>query len=229
MVLESLLSTKSIKEKPYKILIHTVIGTIVAIFITIHFVQYSLFLIFLITLSLLPTTIKLLRLEEKQKEYDHFWDYVYKGSFLRRHFNIFIYFLSIIIGITLTVAFFYMVLPKEITYKIFYDQISTIELIIGSFDSHEIFSVILMNNLLVMTVCFLFSLFYSTGALFWISWNASVFGVVVGREVLRICTMFSLPVAAGGIPFTPLVLLSYPHAILEFGGYILAGIAGGIL
>jgi len=71
-----------------------------------------------------------------------------------------------------------------------------------------------------MCLCFVFSLFYSTGAIFLISWNASVLGVVVGQTAKKLFGPISVP----------LVLLSYlPHGLPEFLGYIFAGIAGGIL
>jgi len=45
-------------------------------------------------------------------------------------------------------------------------------------------------------------------------------GVVVGQGAKNLM----------GLPSIPLVLFSYlPHGIFEFSGYILAGIAGGIL
>jgi len=220
MVLESLISTKSIVEKPWRIAIHSVLGTILAIIITAFLNQNGLFLVFLIVLSLLPITISILKYEERKKEFSYFWDYLYNLNFIYRHSNIIIYYLSIIISVSLTISFFYLLLPSEISNKIFSNQIATIAQITGHFNYPNIFTKILINNLIVMCLCFVFSLFYSTGAIFLISWNASVLGVVVGQTAKKLFGPISVP----------LVLLSYlPHGLPEFLGYIFAGIAGGIL
>jgi uncharacterized membrane protein SpoIIM required for sporulation len=220
MVLESLISTKSIIEKPYKIAIHSILGTVVAIIVTTFLGQNGLFLVFLIVLSLLPATISNLKYEERKKEYDHFWDYLYNLNFIYRHSNIIIYYISIIIAVSSTVSFFYLLLPSEISNRIFSNQIATVAQITGSFSSQEMFLKIFINNLIVMCVCFIFSLFYSTGAIFLISWNASVLGIAVGQGAKELFGFASIP----------LVLFSYlPHGLPEFLGYIFAGIAGGIL
>jgi len=220
MVIESLISTKYLLKKPYLVIVHGVLATLLAAVISALLNQNGLFFVFLIVLSLLPATINNLKYEERKKEYDYFWDYLYGLNFVYRHYNIIIYYLSIIFAISFTTAFLYILLPSEISSKIFSNQIATIAQITGSFSSKEIFSKILINNLIVMCLCFIFSLFYSTGAIFLISWNASVMGVAVGQGAKEFLGFISVP----------LVLLSYlPHGFFEFLGYVFAGIAGGIL
>jgi len=220
MVVESLISTKYLLERPYLVIVHGVLGTLLAAVISALLNQNGLFFVFLIVLSLLPATINNLKYEERKKEYDYFWDYLYGLNFVYRHYNIIIYYLSIIFAISFTTAFLYILLPSEISSKIFSNQIATIAQITGSFSSKEIFSKILINNLIVMCLCFVFSLFYSTGAIFLISWNASVMGVAVGQGAREFL----------GVVSVPIVLLSYlPHGFFEFLGYVFAGIAGGIL
>lgn len=220
MVLEHLISIREIRKKPYKIFILSIISTLIAILLTNFLSQNGLFLTFLITLAILPITINNLRLEEKREKYDFFWNYLYSLNFIYRHFEIIVYYLSIIFGITLTISFSYLILPPEISTKIFSNQIQIISQITGNFSSQEIFSKILLNNLFVISICFIFSLFYSTGAIFLITWNATVLGIAVGQGARQLF----------GIPSIPLVLLSYlPHGIFEFLGYVFAGIAGGIL
>ena len=220
MVLESLFNLKSVRENPINIFILSIIGTIVAVIIS-HFLGLSgLFLTFLITLSLLPIMIRYIRYEESRKEYDHFWNYCYSLNFFERHGDLILSYFCMIFGVSLVIAGAYFVLPAETNSLIFSDQTKVVSQITGGVTTGDIFSKILFNNLGVMLVCFVFSLFYSSGAVFLIAWNASVLGVVVGQTAKTMMSMSAIP----------LLLLSYmPHGIFEFLGYILAGIAGGLL
>ena len=68
-----------------------------------------------------------------------------------------------------------------------------------------------------MFIAFIFSLIFGAGAVFIIAWNASVLGVYIGE----------LSKHVWHIPIISLTFL--PHGIPEIGGYIVAGLAGGIL
>ncbi|MCD6274746.1 MAG: stage II sporulation protein M [Candidatus Aenigmarchaeota archaeon] len=220
MVLESLYNIKEVRKHPSEIFILGVIGTILAIIISFFLNRGGLFLVFLITLAILPLTIKQLKYEERRYEYDHFWNYLYSLGFFSRHKDLIVDYFCLILGIVLSISVSYLILPTNVSSSIFSDQILTISSITGHATANGIFSKILFNNIGVMVICFAFSLFYSSGAIFLISWNASVLGVVVGQGAKNLM----------GLPSIPLVLFSYlPHGIFEFSGYILAGIAGGIL
>jgi uncharacterized membrane protein SpoIIM required for sporulation len=68
------------------------------------------------------------------------------------------------------------------------------------------------NNFSVLLLLFMFSLVLGAGSVWLISWNASVIGVLIGYRL---------------DPFILVKIL--PHGILEFGGYFLGAVAGGIL
>lgn len=76
---------------------------------------------------------------------------------------------------------------------------------------------IIRNNLFVMGVTFVITFFLTSGIIFILAWNASVLGVWIG-------SISSSPahIALFTLPY----LL---HAILEIGGYVLAGVAGALL
>ncbi len=74
---------------------------------------------------------------------------------------------------------------------------------------------ILVNNLNVLILAALFSFLYGAGALFLISWNASVLGTLLGQNIL----------AENHFGFLGLL----PHGIPELLGYFFAAIGGGIL
>jgi uncharacterized membrane protein SpoIIM required for sporulation len=220
MVIESLFDPCTIRRHPSVSIIEAVIATSVAIAICIILRQNGLFLTFLITLALLPSVVSLLKEEEERGQNEAFWTYCYKGGFLNRHGSLIKDYFYIILGVALTISIAYLALPHETTSTIFHDQRHIISDITGNVTEPDIFSKILLNNLGVMTICFVFSLFYSTGAIFLIAWNASVLGVVVGQGAQSLLGYHSIPAV---------LMLYIPHGSFEFLGYILAGIAGGIL
>ncbi|MBN2095105.1 MAG: stage II sporulation protein M [Candidatus Aenigmarchaeota archaeon] len=220
MVLEALISPCTLRRHPSEAIIQGAAGTAVAIFVCQILAQSGLFLTMLITLALLPSVIIQIRHDEKQSENQEFWKYCYEGGFLSRHGALILDYIFLILGISVTIACSYLIIPDQTASMIYSDQVRVIGEITGNVTRPDLFSMILVNNLGVMAICFVFSLFYASGAIFLIAWNATVLGVVVGQGAK----------ALAGFHAIPLVLLSYaPHGSFEFLGYILAAIAGGIL
>jgi len=220
MVLESLISTHTLRRHPSEAVIQGAVGTAVAIIICKLLSQNGLFLTALVVMALLPSAIIQIKHDEKQKENNEFWKYIYQGGFLQRHGGLILDYIFIIIGISVTISAAYIILPEQTTSIIFSDQLSIINQITGNLTQPTLFEKILINNLGVMAICFVFSLFYASGALFLIAWNATVLGVVVGQGAKALL----------GLQSIPLVLFSYmPHGSFEFLGYIFAGIAGGLI
>src|SRR3989338_10183678 len=93
-------------------------------------------------------------------------------------------FLGFTIGYLLT----YVFLPVEITGKLFAVQKATITEINSKvsgnvIEGFPIFMKILLNNIKVLVFCLIFSLFYGSGAIFILSWNASVIATAMGNVV----------------------------------------------
>lgn len=80
----------------------------------------------------------------------------------------------------------------------------------------ELFAVILINNLIVGFLTFLLSFLVFSGFIFVLVWNASLVAYY----------LYSLQDSQTALITTLLIL---PHGLLEIGGYVLAGIAGGLL
>ena len=81
---------------------------------------------------------------------------------------------------------------------------------------------IFQNNLIILLFIFLTSLIFGAGAIFTITWNASILGVYLAQSIegnffQSIYTFFKA-----------LVLL-IPHGLFEITGFILAALSGGIL
>ena len=82
-----------------------------------------------------------------------------------------------------------------------------------------------MNNLKVMLFCLFFSLFFGAGAIFILTWNASVIGAAMGTFATEKLGIFGTHL----ITF-PLSLMRYmTHGVFEILAYFMAGLAGGII
>lgn len=81
------------------------------------------------------------------------------------------------------------------------------------------FELIFFNNFWVLNLSILLSFLYGAGAVFIVSWNASVIGTFVGTEVLEKNPQAGLERFIG----------YFPHGSFEVMGYFFGAIAGGIL
>tara|TARA_Y100000310_G_scaffold324366_1_gene386133 strand:+ start:1183 stop:2052 length:870 start_codon:yes stop_codon:yes gene_type:complete len=85
---------------------------------------------------------------------------------------------------------------------------------------------IVRNNLLIFIVSFILSLIYGAGAVLFITWNASVWGVVFGfiaKKASSVATSNSIAV------FSSQIVPFLPHMVTEAAAYVIAAIMGGIL
>jgi len=96
---------------------------------------------------------------------------------------------------------------------------------LGDCEKFDFFIAIIKNNLWVLIVMFLVSLIYGFGAMFIITWNASVWGMVFANRSLELA-----PIAGKNpIVFFGLLMLNVlPHTALEALTYFTAAISGGI-
>jgi len=92
---------------------------------------------------------------------------------------------------------------------------------------------ILSNNLIVLLLSIIFSFVYGSGALFLISWNASVLGIRLGEFMLNALANYAnlgiLKVIAAYLHGLVLGLGYLPHGIFEMPGFFVGAIAGGII
>jgi len=147
----------------------------------------------------------------------------YEKGFWMRHDRDIVIFLFYFFGLTFSFAFWAFMLPAE-TFQIQAMKIHEIRvlagnILVGSAGVSEATSFIrvLLNNLQVTAFAFIFSLLFGAGAVFIVVWNASILGVYIGR-------------LSETILHIPGVSLSFlPHGIPEIAGYLLAGLAGGII
>jgi uncharacterized membrane protein SpoIIM required for sporulation len=156
-------------------------------------------------------------------------DHQYLGKFWERHGRDIFILMFFFAGMTAAFAVWSLALPQGF-FSAQIDKIHEIQTItgqltgegltgefVGAATAAESFSRILYNNLQVMIFSFIFSFIFGAGAIFIITWNASVLGVYIGQ----------LSKYVWQIPIVSLYFI--PHGIFEIGGYVTAGLAGGIM
>lgn len=92
--------------------------------------------------------------------------------------------------------------------------------------SSDLFWSLLSNNFLVLLACFIIALLTGDGAIFLITWNASVWGTIFGLTAKN-AALFSGQNAL--YLFALIMLVVFPHMIFEAISYFLAAIAGGVI
>jgi len=182
------------------------------------------------SLFILPYLQKLFKKEEKEEEKEHLLSLKSFASikhFFKHNKAIKVYF-AIFLGIYLTYMFFSFILPQLgfNTFDILKEQLFVDPALRGrAIDTGTFFS-ILTNNWWVLLACFLIAIIVGDGAIFFIAWNASSWGVLFGYRAL------TAGLNGGVNPWYYLLLLfliTLPHVILEGGAYILAAISGNVI
>jgi uncharacterized membrane protein SpoIIM required for sporulation len=134
-------------------------------------------------------------------------------------------------GFVISFTFWYVILPASYSHILFGIQTSTIISINNPVTGNavnevESFMRILLNNVKVLTFCILFSFVYGLGAIFILTWNASILSVAIGNFIKTrlVSDSYSL------FLIIPQAMLRYLlHGIPEMTSYFIGGLAGGII
>ncbi|MBW2963516.1 stage II sporulation protein M [Candidatus Woesearchaeota archaeon] len=235
MVLESLLNPFKLKEKPWETFAAGILYSTIALFLSYWvFKEYSsLIMVFLVTMACVPLLYFTIRHEE-------ILGLNTKSNFrlLKEHGRVFLFLILLFLGFTVALTFWYVVLPEKMIYTVFASQSQTIvninNQISGGVASLDIFLKILMNNVRVLIFCILFAFLYGVGAIFILSWNASVIAAAMGnfirKNLAAYATATGLGKAAGYFHIISIGFLRYAfHGIPEILAYFVGGLAGGII
>ncbi len=242
MVLESLLSWREALKHPFFMLAASFFICSVSLWAAYWSFpkSSSILAIAFVTIALVPLFHKIFE-EEEESEAEKPG---YAALFLSRHFNIVKIYAFFFIGMILTYAFWYSVVGLGVRQVMFAEQETTLggiaslrETLTGNFSMPSRgcgqnpmcwFEVIFTNNaFFVLVPAIFFSLVYGAGAVFLIGWNASVIGVLIGKDVVLYAE------SHGGV--TALFMAAerglglVPHGMLESVGYFVGAIAGGII
>ncbi len=179
----------------------------------------------------IPLMVQLMKFEEKtlfdkqaQKfEYHH-----------RRAIPFFIF---MFVGFVLSYTLWFVVFPQKLVSSLFSVQLNTIiqinNAVSGNF-AGVYFTSIILNNIKVLVFSILFSFIYGAGAIFILTWNASVVSVAIGTLIRKLIAGYA---NATGLTFVgayfgavSLGLMRYlVHGIPEILGYFVGGLAGGMI
>jgi len=241
MVLESLFNPFIIKKKPWEMFFAGMIFTFVSLLLSFFVFKESagLLTIFLIVLSTVPilyTTIK--NEEELDLKLDQEW------TLLKEHTKVLIFLMCLFLGIVVAMTLSYVFMPESIVNSVFGMQQQAISnvnnnihgavILTGNVTKFDLFGKILFNNMKVLFFCLIFSLLYGTGAMFILTWNASVIAAAMGGLFKSELSSAAVAVgAAGASHYFGAATFSFvrymTHGLLEIAAYFVAGLAGGII
>jgi uncharacterized membrane protein SpoIIM required for sporulation len=143
-----------------------------------------------------------------------------ESNFFKRHTDVLKIYAAFFLGMIFAMSILFLILPGNTVEKIFEDQINEINIIKGNVISPSNFQKIVLNNISVMTLCFLFAFLFGSGAIFILAWNASVLSAAIGVVAKSI----------GGISGMSTAVMTFlPHGTFEILAYFVAGIAGGLV
>jgi len=236
MVLEALINPIKAEKKPWEMFFIGFIYSSIAIFFSLWIFEKhaSLVMVFLTVLVCVPLVYSTLKLEEKKD-----LEIETERKLLKEHGKAITFLVFLFSGMCVAFAVWYVFLPTGIVQTTFNIQQQTITNINNQITAEAIgkgalFSKIFMNNLKVLSFCILFSFIYGLGAIFILTWNASVIGAAIGNfirsNISHITTTTGFPKIAAYFQIFSLGLLRYSiHGIPEIIAYFTAGLAGGII
>jgi uncharacterized membrane protein SpoIIM required for sporulation len=218
MVLERLVNPKKVEGKPWEMffigIVYSLVGVGLGYWVFESYV--SLIMVTFTAIAAIPFIRGAIESEEmKEKKFKAI-------ALLKEHGKVISMFTFLFFGFVATFSLLYVFLPAGMIEKVFEVQIAAIidvnNSLTGDFTSLlTSLGRILTNNLGVLLFCLIFSFFYGMGAIFILSWNASVMGAAVGSAIRG--------TGAVSINF----IGYFVHGIPEIMAYFVAGLAGGII
>ncbi|HDD70782.1 MAG TPA: stage II sporulation protein M [Candidatus Woesearchaeota archaeon] len=190
-------------------------------------------MVFLAVMASLPLVYKLIIYEE-QKDLE----IRSERSLLKEHSKALTAMMLMFLGMAIAFTILYIVLPQEMTSEVFRVQSQTIanlnQQVTGKVSQTTLLSRIFLNNIKVLIFCIIFSFIYGSGALFILTWNASVIGTAAGNFIRTRLAQYA---SAAGLQkmgaffyVGSLCVLRYLiHGIPEILAYFVAALAGGII
>ena len=227
MVLESLVNPEKAEKNPVSMIIYGFIFASISIILSLLIFreEASMVSVFITVIISVPLMYSLMKYEEgKDKEISD------ERSLLKQHWKAIKFLTFLFFGFIIAYSLWFIFLPAETTQVLFNTQLNTIQSINSKISGNllinsGILMKIFMNNIKVMLFCLFFSLFFGAGAIFILTWNASVIGTAMGSFTLDRLGIFGSHFVA-----FPLSIIRYmTHGVFEIVAYFMAGLAGGII
>jgi uncharacterized membrane protein SpoIIM required for sporulation len=238
MVLESLTTPQKAEKSPWDLVFIGAMYAAVAVFLSIWVFkeEASIVMVLLTVIACIPLVFNTIQFEESKDD-----ALLPEGTLLKEHWKALLFFTFMFVGFVLAFSFAFIFLPEKLVMDIFDAQLTTIQNInsrVSTVDGASVggamFFQILSNNLKVLLFCLFFAFFYGAGAMFILTWNASVISAAIGTffrdHISSYASEIGFAKAAGYFHIFSLSLLRYfIHGIPEILGYFIGGLAGGII
>ncbi|HJN56401.1 MAG: stage II sporulation protein M [Candidatus Woesearchaeota archaeon] len=236
MVLESILNPLKAERRPWEMFfigfLYASVGILLSLWIFKD--QASLIMVFLTVMACVPIVYNTMKLEESKD-----MKISKEKLLLKEHNKAIVFLMFLFLGITLSFVTWYVFLPSETTNIVFDKQTSTIQAINNkvsgnAFIQFSVFTKILLNNIKVLAFATLFAFIYGAGAIFILTWNASVIGAAIGNfirsNISEYASAIGLSQFSNYFSVVSIGLLKYSlHGIPEMLAYFYGGLAGGII
>lgn len=234
MVLESLITARLAKKNPAFTFLYSFIYMNIAFVIAwlVFPADPSWPAIFLMTMMFVPFLVNLLKGAELYAETEI---QVKQIFMMKKHKKLFLIFFYLFMGALTATTLWASLSPSSVYSKLFERQIRTIQSISSSFLKARVtgangFTAIVVNNFKVLVFVLLFSFLFGAGAIYILSWNASVVGVAIGNLIREYFSAFAQGSWKSYLHVVPLSFARYmTHGVIEVAAYFLAAIAGGII
>lgn len=240
MVLETLVSPSLAEKKPFYMFILGMLYASIAVFLSLWIFkdQASLIVVFLTVLACVPLIYQTIKDEEKKDE-----ELDDERSMLKQHKKALSFFVYLFLGFIVAFSAWFIFLPGNVVQNLFSAQMLTINLINNQVTANSVTALvtgvdlmtnIIANNLKVLFFCIFFAFFYGAGAIFILTWNASVISAAIGTFIRNnletyAATVGLLKVAAYFHVFSIAILRYMTHGIFEILAYFIGGLAGGLI
>ena len=239
MVLENLSNPWKAEHRPSMLflwgMLYAIIGGLVAsaLFPGKYASMVMVALVSGVTIPLLYNTIRY----EEQKDLE----IPQEQQLLKEHGKAVMVFLMLFLGMTVGMTALYLAMPAEKTVNLFASQIDTYKQInpaaqvSGNATQPGRFQRIFFNNLKVLFFCIIFSFLFGAGAIFVLTWNASVIALAMGNVIRT--NLSSLAADAGIVNVGAYLKVAvidgfsryFIHGVFEIASYVIAALAGGII
>ncbi|MDP7115877.1 MAG: stage II sporulation protein M [Candidatus Woesearchaeota archaeon] len=236
MVIESLTNPLKAEHRPWTLFFIGIIYSTLGVFLSLWiFREYaSLVMIFLISLACVPLVYATIRFEEKKD-----FEILKQSLLLKEHSKALTFLMFLFLGITVSLTFWYLVFPTDISSNLFAVQTGTIVNINNQVSGNAvsaptILTRIFLNNFKVLLFCLLFSFIYGLGAIFILTWNASVIAAALGNfirvNMAKYVSAVGFLKVGAYLQVASLGFMRYAiHGIPEILAYFVGGLAGGII
>lgn len=198
----------------------------------------GILMVFLIVMAALPMLYSTIQNEEELDLHSE-----RESKLLKEHTKVLLFLIFLFLGITAALVLSYIFLPQPIVSSIFSLQEKAIfnvnqniqgHIITGGVTKFDFFIKIFINNIKVLFFCLIFSLLYGVGAIFILTWNASVIATAMGNlvktELAKTASLAGLPFVSAYFGATALSFFRYmTHGLFEIAAYFVIGLAGGII